>query len=447
MDRDSVSSKSRERNKERNRKALEPFGSFSDGKQLRAGCTTGTCAAAAAQAALLMLLTGNAPEAAEVRTPAGPVLYLEPEAVSRAEDGMSASASVRKDAGDDPDVTDGILITAEVRFTDEIPPMKDTGIKKDGDTKEDEDIKDYRDIKDYGDIREDGCFIRIMGGKGIGTVTKPGLDQPPGEAAINSVPRKMIRESLLAVLRDAGAEGSPASEPLQKGARLLTVTISAPEGESIAAKTFNPRLGIRGGISILGTEGIVRPMSRSALTDTIRADMRLHAAEGRPVIAVPGNYGLHFLESNYGISAADPVIMSNFVGETLDAAAECSAKGLILAGHLGKFVKLAGGIMNTHSREADCRMELLASHALLCGADRDTALRILQCAVTEEAAEILNRAGLLSTVSASLLRAAEDKVRRRAGSSLPVGLILYTLEQGVLAESANVRELLRQRNI
>ena len=379
-----------------NEALLRPFAVLDKGRLLRAGYTTGTCAAAAAKAAAVMLVTGGRIEAVSVRTPAGPELLLPVEEIRTGPGG--AECAVRKDAGDDPDVTDGILVCAAVQG--ELLPGR-------GETE-----------------------VEILGGGGIGTVTRPGLDQPPGEAAINSVPRKMITEGIREVTAEAGLRGR------------VTVTISVPEGLALAEKTFNPRLGIRGGISILGTEGIVRPMSRRALTDTIRADMRVHARDGGPVLAVPGNYGLRFLEQEFGVPASDPVIMSNYVGEAIDAAGEAGVKELLLAGHLGKFVKLAGGIMNTHSSEADARMELLCAHALRCGASRELMKEILHCSVTQEAVQLLKAEGLLKDVSGSLLRAAEAHVRRRAGEGLKTALIIYTPEEGILAESAEARTML-----
>ena len=382
-----------------NEALLQPFAVREKGKLLRAGYTTGTCAAAAAKAAAVMLITGERIEAAAVRTPAGPELLLPVEEI-RTGPGF-AECAVRKDAGDDPDITDGILIYALVKA--ELKPGSDA------------------------------AEVVIRGGTGVGTVTRPGLDQPPGEAAINSVPRKMITEGIREAAAEAGLQGR------------VTVTVSAPEGLKLAEKTFNPRLGIRDGISILGTEGIVRPMSRRALTDTIRADMRVHAQGGCPVLAVPGNYGLRFLEETFGVPASDPVIMSNYVGETIDAAGEAGVKELLLAGHLGKFVKLAGGIMNTHSSEADARMELLCAHAVRCGAPADLLKQILDCTVTQEAAQLLKAAGLLKAVSGSILRAAEAHVRRRAAEGMKTALIIYTLEDGILAESTEARPMLARR--
>ena len=371
---------------------LEDFRTFENGRELRAGYTTGTCAAAAAKASLSMLLTGEPVEAVTVTLPAGPVLTLETEEVRMERD--FCSAAVRKDAGDDPDVTDGILIHVKA----ELVPGP--------------------------------AGVEILGGRGIGRVTRPGLDQPVGEAAINRVPREMIRQGAEEVLKAACISSR------------VRFTVSAPEGEALAEKTFNPRLGITGGISILGTSGVVKPMSRSALIETVRVDMRVHAAEGRPVLAVPGNYGLAFLSRTYGIPEADPVIMSNYVGEAVDAACASGARGLVLAGHLGKFVKLAGGIMNTHSREADCRMELLAAHALRCGASRKVLLGVLGAATTEEAADLIIGAGLKEAVFASVLAAAEQSIARRSGGKVETAIIIYTLQHGVLAESGNARRLI-----
>lgn len=383
-------------------KALRPFAAWEDGKLLRAGYTTGSCAAAAARAAVEMLVTGRRVELVSVKTPAGAELRLAVEEIQLpTAQRRAASCAVQKDAGDDPDVTDGILIYAEAEALE----------LAEG---------------------EGESELLLFGGRGVGTVTRPGLDQPIGEAAINRVPREMIAHGVREALSSHGMHGR------------IAVTISAPGGERLAEKTFNPRLGIQGGISILGTEGIVRPMSRSALVDTIRTDVRMHAECGGTVLAVPGNYGLHFLAEHYGVAEADPVIMSNFVGETIDAACEFGVRRLLLAGHIGKFVKLAGGIMNTHSREADCRAELIAAHALRCGCDAALARAVLDTAVTQEAVSLLKEVGLLREVSASLLRAMEMAVARRAGGRTETALLFYTLEDGVLAESKSAAEMIEE---
>lgn len=403
----------------RTEEALRPFSAWENGLLLRAGYTTGTCAAAAAKAAALLLFTGERAELVSVKTPAGAVLFLVPEYLPIPEqlpvpEQLSQSGApsavrrlrsvcacaVRKDAGDDPDVTNGARVQATLVL---LPPSSD------GNTPE----------------------IELLGGEGVGIVTRPGLDQPVGEAAINRIPRKMIREGITEVMREAHAKGR------------VRVTISVPGGAALAEKTFNPRLGIRGGISILGTEGIVRPMSRTALIETIRTELRMRALSGKPVLAVPGNYGLHFLEREFSAGHTEPVLMSNFVGETIDAACEYRAGGLLLAGHIGKFVKLAGGIMNTHSREADCRLELLCAHTLRCGGSSALMRAILDASVTQEAVRLLKEAGLLRPVAASLLSAMEEAVRRRSGGRVESGVIFYTLEEGVLAQSENAARLLR----
>ena len=395
----------------------------SEGRKLRMGITTGTCAALAAQGAVRMLLSGREVKEACLVTPKG-IRVTEPLLDISISDG-AASCAVRKDAGDDKDATDGILIYARASIPDAEVSESPTGPMS---------IKSANSAERISDKSANAAeLISITGGTGIGRVTLPGLDQPVGAAAINSVPRKMIREAVTDAANALGYDGP------------IEITVYAPEGRKIAEKTFNPRLGIRGGISILGTEGIVRPMSRRALTDTIRADIRVHAQGGCPVLAVPGNYGLRFLEETFGVPASDPVIMSNYVGETIDAAGEAGVKELLLAGHLGKFVKLAGGIMNTHSSEADARMELLCAHAVRCGAPADLLKQILDCTVTQEAAQLLKAAGLLKAVSGSILRAAEAHVRRRAAEGMKTALIIYTLEDGILAESTEARPMLARR--
>lgn len=400
--------------------ALRPFSAWDNGRLLRAGYTTGTCAAAAAKAAAMLLFAGERAELVSVKTPAGAVLFLVPEYLpiserlcvpeqlaqnnvsSAVQQRYSACAcAVRKDAGDDPDVTNGVYVQAMLEL---LPLSADAAAPE----------------------------IELFGGEGVGIVTRPGLDQPVGEAAINRIPRKMIQEGIAEIMRQTNVQGR------------VRVTISVPGGEALAEKTFNPRLGIRGGISILGTEGIVRPMSRTALIETIRTELRMRALSGKPILAVPGNYGLHFLEREFAVEHTEPVLMSNFVGETIDAACEYRARGLLLAGHIGKFVKLAGGIMNTHSREADCRLELFCAHTLRCGGSPALMQAILDASVTQEAVRLLKEAGLLRPVAASLLSAMEEAVRRRAGGIVETAIIFYAPEEGVLAQSENAAQLLQE---
>ncbi len=366
---------------------------FTGGKRLRCGYTTGTCAAAAAGLAAERLLGGLWPAAAEVDTPAGIRVIVEPEDCSAGPG--RASCAVRKDAGDDRDVTDGLLVYAAVRQTA-------------------------------------SPGIVIDGGEGIGRVTRPGLDQPVGCAAINSVPRRMIAEQLMKAAGRYGYEGG------------FEVTISAPEGAEKAQKTFNPRLGIAGGLSILGTTGIVRPMSEQALADTIRAEMKIRRAEGASDIAVvPGNIGEAFAGEALRLKADGLVQCSNFIGEAIDCAADLGFKSLLLVGHAGKLVKLAAGIMNTHSRWADGRAEVLTAHAALCGAARELSARLMGSLTTDEALAALEEAGLLEEVIKSIMSKIEENLRRRAGRELKAEAVMFSPGRGILGMTSGAEKLLR----
>lgn len=365
---------------------------YKNNKKMRMGYTTGSCAAAASKAAAWMLLHGQILPEVELMTPKGIGLHLEvlDPKLSKGE----VSCAIRKDAGDDPDVTDGLLIYATVSKTE-----------KPG--------------------------VTLDGGEGVGRVTRVGLEQAVGDAAINKVPRQMIREGVEEICRAAGYTGG------------LSVIISIPGGEELARKTFNPRLGIVGGISVLGTSGIVEPMSEEALIQTIRVDIKMQLSGGRSyLVLVPGNYGLDFLEDYEPEVLKRSVKYSNFLGEAIDAAVEFGAKGILLVGHIGKLVKLAAGIMNTHSRNADARMDILTAHAAVLGADQETAARLMDCITTDEALDILKEKGLLEPVMKRLMERMEFYVDHRSGKSLERGILTFSLEQGVLGESTDVRRLI-----
>ncbi len=353
-----------------------------DGKKLRFGYTTGTCAAAAAKAAALLLLTGRAPAAVGIHTPKGIDLTLPVEEAVRA--GDSARCAVRKNSGDDPDITDGALVCATVRVS-----------SRPG--------------------------VHIDGGQGVGRVTKPGLKVAIGEAAINPGPRAMIERAV----QEALEEGGPVPG--------VDVVISVPEGAILAEKTFNPRLGIVGGISILGTSGIVEPMSEEALMDSIRLEIRQRKALGDTrLILAPGNYGTDFLRDTFGVGEDRIVKISNYVGKALDAAAEAGFAQVLLAGHVGKLVKLSGGLMNTHSREGDGRAELMAACALNAGADGDTARAILACVTTDEMLRILREKGLLEGAMAYMARRIDLYVSARVRGRLTVGVLVFSDGYGPL---------------
>lgn len=364
------------------------------GKRLRRGFTTGSCAAAASKAAVQMLLSGSRVEYVDLVTPKGIPIHVPVEDISVSPD--SVSCAVRKDGGDDADDTNGALVYAKVS-------------------------------------RKASEGIEVDGGVGVGRVTRRGLDQPVGNAAINRVPRSMIKEAVEDVCGAYGYTGG------------ISVEISVPEGERIAERTFNSRLGIVGGISILGTSGIVEPMSETALLGSIKAEMKVFMAPGRRyLLTVPGNYGKDFLASYPDLEGQQPVECSNFIGDFLDMAVELGAEGVLLVGNLGKLVKLAGGIMNTHSRNADSRMEILASNAVMAGADAETARRVMGCVSTDDALEVLSEKGLVGPTMDVLIPKMEFHMNHRVKGALKVAAITFSSEFGVLGETPSARELLKK---
>ena len=357
---------------------------------MRYGFTTGSCAAAASKAAVYMLLSGRKKKKITIETPKGIPYTAEILAIRRGEN--EVSCAVRKDGGDDPDVTSGALIGAKVT---------------------------------YG--RADVFQITIEGGRGVGRVTRPGLDQPVGNAAINHVPREMIVREVTQVCQLLDYKGT------------LEIEIFVPEGEELAVHTFNPRLGITGGISILGTSGIVEPMSSRALLDTIRVELRQRRALGFDYVAVsPGNYGLDFMKQQYGYDLDRSVKCSNFIGETVDMAIEEGFQRLLLTGHIGKLIKVAGGIMNTHSREADCRLELLCAFAAKQGVESDKLCAILDCITTTQALQILEESGRREAVMAYAMERILWYLDRRAQGKLEIDCIMFDNEYGELAGSKEV---------
>lgn len=363
-------------------------------QKLRLGFTTGSCAALAAKAAAQMLLGGEHRATVEIVTPKGIVVEVP---VLKAElAGDYARCAVRKDAGDDPDVTDGVLVYAGVRKTA-------------------------------------GPGIRIDGGRGIGRVTRPGLEQPVGAAAINRVPRQMIAKEVRAICKRYAYEGG------------LAVTISIPQGVELARRTFNAGLGIAGGISVLGTSGIVEPMSTQALLDSLALELQILAAEGhKDVIFTPGNYGKKYIAADAKLAAAAAPLVkcSNYIGAALDYAVCGGFEKILLVGHLGKLVKLAGGIMNTHSSTADCRRELLAAHAALAGAGRDTVVELMEAVSTEACVEILERCGLRAAVFLSLLQNMQRHLVRRVGEETTVGAVLFSNVHGFLGQTETAAGLI-----
>lgn len=465
---------------------------FKNQKKLRCGLTTGTCAAACAQAAMLRLLTGQVRSEVTVRLPERRKHSLDSIAVAqlheeiadnRANRGTQQNSdgrsplqqagsaesdsgsfdqrvtlavyptadggfATRKDAGDDPDVTNGTEIRAYVQICERVPSR--AFVSTNG-------------------------RLYLTGGEGVGRVTKPGLEQAVGQSAINRVPRQMIFDAVQQVLEDFGeeeklrmesiaAEDSTASHEMedktscneenekseQAEKTCYLITISVPAGAELAQRTFNPMLGIEGGISILGTTGIVEPMSEAAIVATIESSIRqvLAMEDGdidrrkRRILAVPGNYGQRYVEQQLGLRGVPVVEVSNYIGEAIDLAVSYGATDFLLVGNVGKLVKLAAGIMNTHSRVADGRWEIFAAHLALCGGTRAQVAAIREATTTEEMLTRLEEMGLRAQVMASIMGEIEAHMAHRIRGQMNFGVIVYSERFGRVGETAGAARLL-----
>ena len=376
---------------------LEDYYVIRGNKKMRFGYTTGSCAAAACKGATEILLGGKLQETVTLMTPKGILLTLELKDIQIETD--KVTCAIRKDAGDDPDTTNGILVYATVENT------KEQGITLDG-------------------------------GIGVGRVTKAGLSQKIGEAAINPVPKSMILRAATEIAEKYDYEGG------------LKIIISVPEGVEIGKKTFNPRLGIVGGISILGTSGIVEPMSEAALVQSIRVEMKQHFSQGEEYLLVtPGNYGADYLREHMDLPYEKNIKCSNYVGETIDMAIDMGVKGILFIAHIGKFVKVAAGIMNTHSHSADARMEVLASNAIRAGAPLECAKEILNASTTDEALDILNRYQMTQGTMKEVLDRIQFYLNHRSYEQILLGAVVFSNTCGYLGQTADAAKLIEQINI
>ena len=366
--------------------------------ELRKGYTTGSCATAAAKAATYLIFNGSCAEVS-IMTPKGIKLDLEV-LEGQLIDEKTAKCGIRKNSGDDPDITDGAMIYAKVSLND-----------------------------------DSSGKILIDGGEGVGRVTLPGLSCKVGEAAINPTPRKTIEAAVSEVLQKFDYKGG------------AFVEISLPQGAELAKRTFNPKLGIVGGLSIIGTSGIVEPMSEQALIDTIKVEMSMRKATGcRYLLITPGNYGETFLKENFDVNRFYSVKCSNFIGNALDFAEQMGFSGILFMGHIGKLSKLAGGIMNTHSKYADSRMEIMAAYAAKLGAKRELIEEIFNCVTTDSAYEKIKEADAL--LCENLMKLLMERIvyhlKARTHDTLEVAAVMFSNKYGLLAKSDNADEFIKK---
>ncbi|MGN0576259.1 MAG: cobalt-precorrin-5B (C(1))-methyltransferase CbiD [Ruminococcus sp.] len=363
---------------------------YCGGKFLRCGYTTGSCAAGAAKAASEMLLSGKRISCTKLMTPKGIELELDLLDIVISEDNISCA--VRKDSGDDPDITNGILI--------------------------------------YAKAERINSGVEIIGGEGIGIITRNGLDQPKGSAAINSIPRKNITDAVSSIMKHYNYSGG------------VKITLSVPDGKELAEKTYNPRMGIEGGISIIGTTGIVEPMSTSAIIETIRMEVRVRRSEGyKSLLLTIGNYSESFLQNRLPDISEKSVKCSNFIGNALDAAVEYGFENVLIVGHIGKLVKLGAGIMNTHSSQADGRMDVLVTSGLLAGADLSVLRKIPGCVTVDEALELLSDAGYLKKTSEILMKRAQFYLDAKVNKKLKIGAVMFSNKFGIIGMTETAKEL------
>ena len=362
-------------------------------KRLRCGYTTGSCATLASKAAAKSLLTKTTIKEASIMTPKG--IPVKVDILEMTQEGNSVRCAVRKDAGDDIDATAGMLIYATVECIE-------TGIV-------------------------------IDGGTGIGRITQKGLAFPIGTAAINKTPRKMIKDALTALAKDYDYTGG------------FKVVIDAPEGIAVAKRTFNAKLGIEGGISIIGTTGIVEPMSLKALIATIELEMKIAAAKGqKQLVLTPGNLGEVFIQEQMHLEGQKVVQFSNFIGDSLDFGSVFGYDEILIVSHIGKAVKLAGGIMNTHSRYADCRVEIFSAYAALEGASQSVIEKIMVSKTTDAVIEILKEANLLEGTLQRIIRSAQEHLEYRVADKYKVGIVMYSNAHGLLGMSEPAKEMVEE---
>ncbi|MEG0686417.1 MAG: cobalt-precorrin-5B (C(1))-methyltransferase CbiD [Erysipelotrichales bacterium] len=362
--------------------------------ELRSGYSTGSCALAATKAASINLFENIQCPQVKINTPLNQELTID--VYNHHNDGIQAWCNVIKDGGDDIDATNGLEIYAYLKKVDE--------------------------------------GIHILGGKGVGEVTKKGLRVEIGKPAINPIPYQMLEKELMAIKERYNYQGG------------LEVMIVVPNGEEAAKKTFNERLGIVGGISILGTTGIVEPMSEKALIETIKVEIDYYIENNKNeiVLLTPGNYGQAFCEESLNLNIESAIKYSNFVGETLDYLVSKKVKRVLIVSHLGKLVKVAAAIMNTHSKYADGRNEIFCAYAALAGAQINTLENIMNATTSDDIDDLLNEAHIATKTYGLIEDAIKKKIDYRTKDEVQIEFIGFLVEQGVLVSSPQAYDFINE---
>jgi len=378
-----------------------------NGKKMRYGYTTGSTTTAACKSAVEIYFQREDISTIEIETPKGWDLILE---ISSIDIGIKNNSkyvktSVIKDAGDDPDITDKIEIFATVRELNSDEVIEDNG----------------------SNFVNEKKTISLCGGIGVGRVTKKGLQVPIGKPAINPVPVRTIFYEVEKIL------------PIGKKIELI---IDIPTGIEISKKTFNPKLGIIGGISILGTTGIVKPMSEEAFKDSIAIELKILLEEYHEdtIIITPGNYGKKFLVEELGVNPKKILIISNFIGFILDNIKVLGYKKIILVGHIGKLIKVAGGIFHTHSKVSDARMEILGANALLVGESPEDVIKIIKSNTTEEGLSYLK----LKDTNKFICEKIKEKCQKKVFDELEVEVLTFSFDHGELARTSGFNKMLEE---
>lgn len=395
---------------------------YIDGKKYRRGYTTGSCATAVSKAAVYMLLTNERIDTVNIDTPKG--IYLSIPVVSseikKNEDTgeIYSICSVEKDGGDDIDATNGIEIFAKATWV-----------------YEDEIDKSEKNFSFEGD------GFCVFSGDGVGIITKKGLSVEPGRPAINPVPQKMIAKEVEAVLKASGENVLNDKNSLDNRKKVIKITIFIPKGEEVANKTFNPRLGIVGGISIIGTSGIVEPMSDEGWKKSLSIELNMKKELGMDkIILVPGNHGESFISDRIGENSS-VVRTSNFLGYMLMETKRMGFKKILLAGHIGKFIKLSAGIFNTHSKVADARNEILIANLALMGASTELVRKIDVCLTTEEATDIVYENGF-GEVFDIICEKCKKRAEMHVDNEIEIEVFIFKMDKTVLGKSKNAEEML-----